>query len=324
MKANILNSVLLIFCLCLPTMAGDKPPADAQVLFQRALDATDIWSQGPFHLQASLNIKSHSKSIPAEYHLYWVDKNKWRDEIKIGVAQSVRVGGDHQIWNTPLSGPVVKVILDVQKLIDLQEYRLPPSRYTVLKQTSSKLNGTAALCLKLKGSPGKPESRVCFDAGSGLPLGGDELRYDHFESLGAKQFPRSMRYSEKLDDWTIEGTIEKLESTSPPDPAFFAPPDSVHSRSGCFHVLPATTLTRVTPHYPDDAKVVRATGTVWVLSRIDPQGKPQDVEVVNSPNPSLGQASLASIKQWTFEAASCEGQPVETQMVIEMHFNLGP
>lgn len=323
MKIKIFCRLFLIFCLCIPMAGDEKQPADPAVLFQHALDETDIWSRGPFHLQASLKIKGASKSIPGEYQLYWVDQNQWRDEIRIGGVQSVRVGVNRQIWNTPVTGPLVKVFLDVQKLIDLQEYRIPPSRYTVLKQTSARLNGSAAVCLKFSEAPGRRESTVCFDAASGLPLGGDELRYDHFASFGTKQFPRGMRYSEELDSWTIDGTIEKLETLSSPDAALFTPPPGVLSRSGCFHVLPARTLTTVAPRYPEDAKMVRATGTVWVLSRIDIDGKPQEVEVVNSPYPSLGQASLAAIKRWTFEPATCDGQPVETQMVILTHYKLG-
>lgn len=322
MKINFPRGVLLIFCLCISTMAGDNVSTDPSALIQHALDVTDIWSQGPFHLHASVTIKTPAKDRTGQYDLYWVDKNKWRDQITLDGASALRIGIDRQIWSKPLSGAMAKLFLEVQHLINLPGYLMLLSHFTFEGRTSTKIGKTAAECLKLKERAVQIERQPCFETGSGLPLGRIGLHYDDFAEFGTKKFPRSMTYGGE-DDWKVDLTVDKLVKALFPNPGMFAPPDQKHLKAGCFHVVAATPITKPVTRDVGDVqkfiKQVRKDGTtIWIVTTIDAHGAIKDQEIIGPP--FFPQDMIRGIERHKYEPATCEGIPVESQTIETMIF----
>ena len=50
-------------------------------------------------------------------------------------------------------------------------------------------------------------------------------------------------------------------------------------------------------------------------------GKPRDVRIISTPNHDFDQASLETVRQWRFEPATCDGEPVEKGMVVMIQFS---
>ena len=313
MKINVSRSVLLIFCLCLPTMAGDNLPTDASALFQHALVATDIWSQGPFHLHAIVAVKAGAKDLSGHYDLYWVDKNKWRDELTVDRAGVLRIGMDGRIWSKPVAGAMALVSLEVQQLINIPGYLTLLSHFTFEERTPTKTGLSPAECLKLKERAGLIERQPCFEAGSGLPLGGTGLHYDDFAEFGTKKFPRSMTYDAE-DYWKVNLKVEKLVKALFPNPSMFAPPDQKHLKAGCFHVVAPIPIIDLATSIIVDGKQLRNRTTMWIITSIDARGAPKHHEIVGPfPLPQI-----PGIQGFRYQPATCEGIPVESQMVMKV------
>ena len=78
---------------------------------------------------------------------------------------------------------------------------------------------------------------------------------------------------------------------------------------------------RVEPVYPVIAKAARIQGTVRILVVIGKDGAIQDLHLMSG-HPLLTQASLDAIKQWRYKPLLLDGQPIDAQTVVEVHYTL--
>jgi TonB family protein len=77
------------------------------------------------------------------------------------------------------------------------------------------------------------------------------------------------------------------------------------------------------PRYPVEALKNRASGVVVIEAVIDVDGRVVDASILDSPDPNLGEVSVASVKTWRFEPArNADGQPVKVRMALTMAFHL--
>lgn len=81
-------------------------------------------------------------------------------------------------------------------------------------------------------------------------------------------------------------------------------------------------LEKVEPTYPPLAKQARIQGDVVLDSVIDTQGKVTQMKVVSG-NPLLVQAAEQTLEQWKYEPTLLNGQPVDVDMLVTLHFTLG-
>jgi protein TonB len=72
---------------------------------------------------------------------------------------------------------------------------------------------------------------------------------------------------------------------------------------------PPKVLQRPKPDYPTDAMRAGAEGKVMLGFQVTSDGKVTDIEVIESA-PMLDEAAIANVKEWRFEAARKNGQPV--------------
>jgi len=59
-----------------------------------------------------------------------------------------------------------------------------------------------------------------------------------------------------------------------------------------------------------------------VTTLIGVDGKPRDFEVLLSAEKNFAQAAIESVRQWRFEPATCDGEPMETRIAVEVDFTL--
>ena len=83
----------------------------------------------------------------------------------------------------------------------------------------------------------------------------------------------------------------------------------------------AKIIRRVIPTYPDLAKRARVQGTVKLLGVISADGRIERLQVLSG-HPLLIAAAVDAVKQWTYRPTLLNGQPVEVQAPIEVHFIL--
>jgi periplasmic protein TonB len=76
------------------------------------------------------------------------------------------------------------------------------------------------------------------------------------------------------------------------------------------------------PDYSEEARKAKYQGTVvlWVIVGAD--GRPHDIRVQRSLGMGLDQNAIEAVRQWRFEPARKNGQPVAVQVNIEVDFRL--
>lgn len=51
-------------------------------------------------------------------------------------------------------------------------------------------------------------------------------------------------------------------------------------------------------------------------------GKPYSLKVVNSAGPGMDRAAVDSVGRWRFKPATCDGEPTEQVIAVEVAFRL--
>jgi periplasmic protein TonB len=78
---------------------------------------------------------------------------------------------------------------------------------------------------------------------------------------------------------------------------------------------------RVQPEYPPLAKQARIQGTVVLHAVIDRDGKIENLQVLGG-HPLLVESALKAVQQWRYRPYYLNGQPVEVETEIMVHFTL--
>ena len=90
--------------------------------------------------------------------------------------------------------------------------------------------------------------------------------------------------------------------------------------AGAEGVSPPTVITHVDAQYPSSALPMREHGDVTVAVTVDVDGRVSKTEVLASGGPSLDEAAVVAVRQWTFTPARREGKPVASRIRIPFHF----
>jgi len=82
--------------------------------------------------------------------------------------------------------------------------------------------------------------------------------------------------------------------------------------------------TKVTPEYPELARVARVDGQVILQAIVRKDGSVGDVSVIRVNRPSLGfeDMATAAVLQWRYEPALQNGKPVEVYFTVVVDFSL--
>jgi protein TonB len=124
---------------------------------------------------------------------------------------------------------------------------------------------------------------------------------------------------------TLGGILNSVPSPAsppPPPPAVAAVPSAPAppSRIRVGGSVEAGLLLReVTPSYPKLAQQAHIAGTVRLKAVIGADGKVEDLALISG-HPLLIEAAEAAVKQWIYKPTLLNGQPVEVDTEIDVHF----
>ncbi len=76
------------------------------------------------------------------------------------------------------------------------------------------------------------------------------------------------------------------------------------------------------PEYSETARVAKYQGVVVLGMLVGPDGSPQDVWVTRKLGLGLDQKAIQAVRQWKFEPATRDGNPVAVRLNIEVQFRL--
>ena len=106
-----------------------------------------------------------------------------------------------------------------------------------------------------------------------------------------------------------------------PDVPGIVPPASPAASGRTSALQSAVLLQRVPPVYPSPALQAKVQGEVSVNATIGKDGIPKDLKVIKG-DERLVAAALAAIRQWHYRPATLAGEPIETQTVVTVSFEL--
>jgi protein TonB len=76
------------------------------------------------------------------------------------------------------------------------------------------------------------------------------------------------------------------------------------------------------PSFSDEARKAKFQGIVMLMVVVGKDGRPYNIRVRQSLGMGLDQQAIAAVKNWRFRPATFQGQPVATQIAVQVDFHL--
>ena len=304
---------------------------EAITRLEQAVSKTNIFELPSFAMQADVHIKEDGKVIDGTYQLLWNGPNQWREGISLPGYSEVQIGGKGVIWVQRSTDYIPVAIYDLHQAlgfgssagstpaISLMRLALT-TKDTIKKTRERKDHGDKLTCFEIEGEL-KHTSEICVRDNSGT-LARDSSTYsdENLQPVGGKVFPGMV--GARLDKTDIRVRISEISTPVQFPSGTFAAPAGIASQPGCMNPTPARLTAKEMPLYPLGAKAQHQQGTVDTDVLIGTDGVPQIRKVVESPGPELATSSLIAIKQWRYEPAMCDGQPVVQETIITVNYML--
>ncbi len=87
-------------------------------------------------------------------------------------------------------------------------------------------------------------------------------------------------------------------------------------------MVPPVLLRKVSPDYPETARVARVAGFVLLQAVIAEDGAVDDVTVLRTSSPLFVDAAVTAVRQWRYRAALQNGRPVRVYFTVRVDFQL--
>ena len=290
----------------------------------------DIFALSNFQMKADVRIDNLSKPLEGKLSLLWNGPDEWKEEITFPGYTETYVGSKGNVFLKRPTTYMPYMIYELHRTLGFSaaaisggssfDESLRPQE-SVKKVREEKIHGAKADCVEV--DTGQPSTReVCISQATGTLIREKALFVDKdLVEVGSKVFPRSLSFVENGRP-LVEVHINEIRTGEPISRNSFDPPAGAVSASGCMNPVPGRVISRVQPRYPEEDKRDRRQGTVAIYTVIDTAGVPQNLQISREAGSTLNKASLDAVSQWRYEPSTCNGQPVATETVIEVHYTL--
>ncbi len=310
--------------------AGQDARETAAALLGNAAKLTDIQAADakPFRLRGHLRVSSPGKP-PEEgtYLVLWASEAKWREEISLPSFHQIRWAREGKLWqkrSTSYKPWNVELFL---KSLALSARMQLHAEEKVDKVRTVTRNGAQATCVAIKGQKDGGWTReICFDRVTSMPFQyrGQKSRvhfeYSDYYDLGERRFPRYVR---AYDGGKLESEFhaEELSFLTDSDEAPFVPPVDVIPRDWCKTPTPPRLLNSGGGSLIFPAGTLTP-GRIVFYGVIGTDGRLHDLSIIDMTGIGSSWAAFLREKMGkdTWQAASCNGVPVETELTTEIEF----
>jgi TonB family protein len=317
--------------LLLSSMAlGSKNDAAASALIEQARQLSDIRAEGapPFRLQMDFKvIGGDGAARQGVYTEVWVSKAQWRKETAVGDFRRTQVAVGRKRWLFDSSTVIPERTGEIPALSEFGKF---PGKWKSSKDRE--VNGVTVRCLERENDLGfsVTKSALCFDKTKGTlaiefrpwvrgsRVGERVCSYSHYQKFGDRLFATSYEcYDDKHP--TLQARIVELAAAPSTDSTLFEKPEGAKESVNCLDSIePPKQLYAPEPRSPESFS---GTILVFVSSVIGTDGKPHNLAVTSEPRRAFDDAALEAVRQWRFKPASCGGEPMEAEIVVQIDFH---
>lgn len=124
--------------------------------------------------------------------------------------------------------------------------------------------------------------------------------------------------------WPLTATADFSQgAVDPSSPRPFHPQEGLVARphSSLPGYEPAALIERVTPRYSQEARSRHLQGKVQIRAMIGVNGVPRGIARLSG-DPTLAQIAIDAIALWRYAPAMLDGEPVESEVIIPIDFQL--
>jgi TonB family protein len=87
-------------------------------------------------------------------------------------------------------------------------------------------------------------------------------------------------------------------------------------------LTPPRLIHNVDPEFSDEARRKKIEGVVTLSLVVDTEGQPTDVQVTGPIGHGLDEKAVEAVKQWRFQPAMKDGNPIATKIAVQVNFHL--
>ncbi len=327
-----LNAWLLIgvFVLGPVCLAANKKEDEGKALIDRAKHVSDIRVGGAtsFRLKVSFRIfKPGSATKEGTYTETWASKGQWRRETVLGDYSQTIVANGKKLW-TLKKGSIAPTELDEVGFLMEQEkfFSLFLKPEKIEDRTA---NSAAVRCIETGPNLFSRKDILCFDKSTATIVAktvsdqvegrfiDNECTYGDYQKFGEKMFPRTIRC---LEDHALVFDEAVIELVAEPtlDTTLFKPLTDGKESANC-PGDPAPPKEMYAPN-PDFSGHENPKNPAVLSLIVGTDGRPRDIMVERSVDKDFDAAALAAVQGWRFNPGTCDGEPIETTIKVEVNF----
>jgi TonB family protein len=307
---------------------ASKQENEAAALIEHAKRLSDIRAEGapPFRMVLDLKIINDDGSVTdGRYTEIWVSKKKWRKETEVGGFRRIQIAAGRNLWLRDNTTVVPQQIGAIASISDFSRLRSEAWK----SRKDRDINGIGVHCLE--NSVQSATWALCFEKVGGTlyaeetpPLHswtGSSNRvclHSDYQKFGEYTVARSFECQEDKR-LKLQARVVDLTIYTDQDPTLFVPPEGAKESLNCLgSPKPPSVIHNVGPT-PQPA--FHGRNTVMISLVVGTDGIPHDLKVTSPPNHGYDEAALDAVQQWRYKPATCDGEPMEVQIVVESEFH---
>ncbi len=331
-----MNRFTFLACLLLilpsAVSASDVPDRqEATKRIEHSIAKTNIFDLPSFQMKANLQVDNQGKPLDGTLELLWNGPAQWREEIHFPGYSEVDVGGKGTVWIKRSTDFIPIDIFHLYQALGFGTTVLGSesaslfalyltSKDNIAKVHSEKRHGEKLTCYQIARED-IHSSEICIRDATGTLARDPQFEDSDFMTIDGKSFPGLLSMAQNGKALaTVRVTQLATPATLPLNA--FDPLSGVSPQAGCMNPTPDRIVKKVVPEYPQAARQRHIEGSVGVDVRIGTDGVTRIGKTVSSPNPDLERSTLAAIRGWRYQPATCEGQPVEVETVLIVNYSL--
>ncbi len=335
-KSTILLLACFLLAICALGKNQDESPSP-DTLLSRARLVEETWPEGtpPTSIRAELQVlDSNGHLVQGEYTFDWASASRWKEVIRIGPYERVRIGDPKGYWqkNTLSYEPEPGFMFD--KLLHIKEALKLGPKETLTKVKSHEKDGVRQNCTEVKRQSGT-DRILCFDAANGALLSIDyaenenilppqisRTEYSAFTPVAGKLIPYEIRAMQGRKA-VLSVKILDISKIVGENPARFNVPANAQFWASCSDEHEAELANRIQPQYPARARSNGEQGRVIFYAVIEADGSLSHLTLIHRASPDLEASTLEAVRHWRYKPPTCGQTPLRVETSISVEFALG-